>query len=431
MEKKTIGSFIAALRKANGLTQKQLADMLNVSDKAVSRWERDECAPDLSLIPVLAEIFNVTADEILRGQRNNPDLEPRPADAVKSQRQRAYLLRSVQSKFRVRSILCCSLAIVGVILACILNFEFNAPNAGFLTSLVLSLSAAVLQITGLITGSAALGSEDDESLTLAKCKSSMLYWTQTVLTTAVITLALIIPMAGSQETVPFLRCLTAGCKWALGAAVLGFLACLCVNIVVHLRSKQTGEGRAILCRSITALLLIGVLIGHISLNQFLLSNRHLYTPCETFTDLDAFRRQMEERRTPEGYPALVDTQYYDNKSDPNQYLYIYENPLTGDKTVYTHDELFRTLAEPTAPYRTFFDRFVPEYGYEFFHFNRQMAHYEITGGEDIAPIYTFTQEQLRQSEQTAVTYSLLYTFAYGIPIAIGFTLYFLLRRKHR
>ena len=41
MEKKTIGSFIAALRRANGLTQKELAEKLNVSDKAVSRWERD------------------------------------------------------------------------------------------------------------------------------------------------------------------------------------------------------------------------------------------------------------------------------------------------------------------------------------------------------------------------------------------------------
>lgn len=72
MEKRTIGSFIAALRKANGLTQKQLADKLCVSDKAVSRWERDECAPDLSAIPVLAEIFGVTCDELLRGQRSQP-----------------------------------------------------------------------------------------------------------------------------------------------------------------------------------------------------------------------------------------------------------------------------------------------------------------------------------------------------------------------
>ena len=71
MEKKTIGQFIAILRKANGMTQKDLAEKLNVSDKAVSRWERDECAPDLSLIPVIAEIFQVTTDELLRGERKN------------------------------------------------------------------------------------------------------------------------------------------------------------------------------------------------------------------------------------------------------------------------------------------------------------------------------------------------------------------------
>lgn len=66
MERKTIGSFIAALRKANGMTQKELADRLLVSDKAVSRWERDECTPDISLIPVIAELFGVTSDELLK-----------------------------------------------------------------------------------------------------------------------------------------------------------------------------------------------------------------------------------------------------------------------------------------------------------------------------------------------------------------------------
>ena len=48
--------FFAALRKANGLTQQDVADRLNVSNKAVSRWERDECAPDISLIPAIAEM---------------------------------------------------------------------------------------------------------------------------------------------------------------------------------------------------------------------------------------------------------------------------------------------------------------------------------------------------------------------------------------
>ena len=50
MERKSIGSFIAALRRANDMTQKELAERLSVSDKAVSRWERDENLPDLMLL---------------------------------------------------------------------------------------------------------------------------------------------------------------------------------------------------------------------------------------------------------------------------------------------------------------------------------------------------------------------------------------------
>ena len=55
MEKKTIGKFISALRRASGMTQKELAEKLFVSDKTVSRWECDECTPDLALIPVIAD----------------------------------------------------------------------------------------------------------------------------------------------------------------------------------------------------------------------------------------------------------------------------------------------------------------------------------------------------------------------------------------
>ena len=62
MEKKTIGGFLAALRRTSGMTQKELGERVGVSDKAVSRWERDECAPDLTLIPVLAEIFETYCD---------------------------------------------------------------------------------------------------------------------------------------------------------------------------------------------------------------------------------------------------------------------------------------------------------------------------------------------------------------------------------
>ncbi|MCL2521495.1 MAG: helix-turn-helix domain-containing protein [Erysipelotrichales bacterium] len=69
MEKQTMGKFIATLRKANGMTQAQLADKLMVSNRTVSKWETDEGFPDISMIPILAEIFEVSTDEILKGAR--------------------------------------------------------------------------------------------------------------------------------------------------------------------------------------------------------------------------------------------------------------------------------------------------------------------------------------------------------------------------
>ncbi|MBO5439817.1 MAG: helix-turn-helix transcriptional regulator, partial [Clostridia bacterium] len=88
MEKKTIGKFISALRRANGMTQKELGERLYVSDKTVSRWECDECTPELSLIPLIAEIFDVTTDELLRGERNKTqDVENSERLKAKSDKQ--------------------------------------------------------------------------------------------------------------------------------------------------------------------------------------------------------------------------------------------------------------------------------------------------------------------------------------------------------
>ena len=69
MTNKSIGNFLSDLRKEKGITQKELADYLNVSDKTVSHWECDKYSPDLSAIPLLAEFFGVTCDEILKGER--------------------------------------------------------------------------------------------------------------------------------------------------------------------------------------------------------------------------------------------------------------------------------------------------------------------------------------------------------------------------
>ncbi|MBR5712915.1 MAG: helix-turn-helix transcriptional regulator [Lachnospiraceae bacterium] len=66
MSGKTFGNYLADLRREKNLTQKEVADRLYVSDKTVSRWETDRSLPELSLIPAIAELFGVSADELLR-----------------------------------------------------------------------------------------------------------------------------------------------------------------------------------------------------------------------------------------------------------------------------------------------------------------------------------------------------------------------------
>lgn len=64
------GKLIAELRRSKGLTQQQLADQMNLSNKTISKWESGSGSPDLSNLPVLADALGVTVDELLRGELN-------------------------------------------------------------------------------------------------------------------------------------------------------------------------------------------------------------------------------------------------------------------------------------------------------------------------------------------------------------------------
>ncbi len=68
MENKT-GAFIAQLRKENNLTQKELAEKINVTDKAVSRWETGKGFPEVSLLIPLSDALDISVNELLTGER--------------------------------------------------------------------------------------------------------------------------------------------------------------------------------------------------------------------------------------------------------------------------------------------------------------------------------------------------------------------------
>lgn len=74
MDNVKIGKLIYKLRKENNLTQMQLADKMNISDKTVSKWERGLGCPDLSLLPELSQIFNVDIEKLLSGEIKTPEI---------------------------------------------------------------------------------------------------------------------------------------------------------------------------------------------------------------------------------------------------------------------------------------------------------------------------------------------------------------------
>ncbi|GBG55392.1 transcriptional regulator [Sporomusaceae bacterium FL31] len=68
MDCNKIGKLIYHLRKEKDMTQKQLADLMNISDKTISKWERGLGCPDVSLLPELSQILGVNIEEILLGK---------------------------------------------------------------------------------------------------------------------------------------------------------------------------------------------------------------------------------------------------------------------------------------------------------------------------------------------------------------------------
>ena len=100
MFRKMLGKNIGTHRKRQGLTQASLAEKLNYSDKAVSKWERGESVPDVLILMQLAELFGVTVDDLLK----DPNQLPEQTGAVVGRMEKA-VEKHLKRKADKRSIL--------------------------------------------------------------------------------------------------------------------------------------------------------------------------------------------------------------------------------------------------------------------------------------------------------------------------------------
>lgn len=155
MEKKSIGTFIAELRKTSGMTQKELAEMLNVSDKTISHWECNQSSPDLSLIPVIAEIFSIGSDELLSGERNynnNKSVQIKK----NGEKQLNFLLNKNLTALKIKALFCFAVSFVGLIAGTIMNYEKERSMIGFLACGAFSVIAFALTMINDIMYKASL-----------------------------------------------------------------------------------------------------------------------------------------------------------------------------------------------------------------------------------------------------------------------------------
>ncbi len=150
MKKKTIGKFISVLRRAKGLTQRELGEMLFVSDKTVSRWECDEALPELALVPLIADIFEITADELLRGERSkSQDVNGEALSLIqkkKSLKQLSFALVRRIAKFKNLSMISIGIALLTLIGAAICHIGFSKGILGLLVSGVMCFMGIGFQV---------------------------------------------------------------------------------------------------------------------------------------------------------------------------------------------------------------------------------------------------------------------------------------------
>lgn len=142
MSRQTMGEFLAVLRKANGYTQQEVAEKLNISNRTLSSWETDRTTPDILLLPAIADLYGVTADEILRGERGESEKSTTLSDkAMRSVHKLHY------SKFCFKNSFLTPFGCFSTLFFILATILFLYTNARLWVDILL----AVLSLSGIVT----------------------------------------------------------------------------------------------------------------------------------------------------------------------------------------------------------------------------------------------------------------------------------------
>ena len=143
MENNRMGEFLAALRKSKGYTQQEVADTLGVSNKTVSSWETGASCPDISMLPVLAELYGVTCDELIRGKRLSSEEQPSPAGRKKAME---HLLQRQKTNLFTICWIAGGLAGIALLLTSLIGFAALESPIGFFVGLIFQAASIITAV---------------------------------------------------------------------------------------------------------------------------------------------------------------------------------------------------------------------------------------------------------------------------------------------
>ena len=417
MEKKTIGRFIAALRKANGLTQRELAERLCVSDKAVSRWERDETAPDLTLIPVIAEIFGVTSDELLRGERAPaaPTAAEEERAAMKTEKQRDNMLRTRTVAFRVQSVAAGGVALAGLLAALLCNFAFYRAHLGFFLACLFYLAAGIVEVVALMLTFSSVGSAF-EGEGVDECKRGFVTLACVIFTLIAVLFALTLPFFlvpwdaySAIDAYTWLSGAGGGLLYALIALLLAVVVsvvfrALCGRLGLFGRSERQRRLNRLemKCSGFTAAALLVTLIAHL----VLCSDYALFAPKQVFDNFEDFVAFMETE---------TDRVYYGPAAPA---------PATDVAVLPDKDD------EEDLPPMTI-ENSAGEVLCEYHWYNRQVASVRYSGAEggNCLPITVYTMDDMDQGRRIRDAVSGGFFILYLAELAAGTAVYLKKRKE--
>ena len=401
-----------------------MAEKLNVSDKTISRWERDEGAPDLSMIPVIAEIFDVTCDELLRGERKSPAEREATKEAsasetdcggakeelsAKSEKQLKRLLKITFSQFKNRTYIALGISILGVIVALICNLAFLKAMLGGLSGMIFYAASLICQF--IFHNRAGLSVEDSEldEETLASFKRDTIRLTEKSIGFTIACFGFTLPLFFMDAYIG----LTIDSLIRLGLIGIAF-SLLVYAIVLYFYNASLikkglyplDEKKTIAFRHNHTLLgrcaLVLALLLYITYNlQQIIANPYSLRKGTVFEDYDSFVTYMEQD---------IQRTYHFNGND----MYVTER--VPDSTIY-YDEFGNETSADEAMRHTLLDK-NGNVVCEFIKRNGNVDTYEYTPGNGTAlPITVYTYEDWFYAKNSASNIKLLFLPGYLLELA--------------